>query len=75
MHTLPGDVDDVKMIGAYLTRVDAVQAVDRLRGQPGFCDHPKIVDPQSGSATDMQGFHINEYELGKDHWTEGYVAV
>jgi hypothetical protein len=29
---------------------------------PGFRQHPK-------------GFIIDAYEVGKDHWTEGYVTV
>jgi hypothetical protein len=28
--------------------------------QPGFCDH-------------QDGFHIDEYLLGQDHWAEGFV--
>jgi len=73
LHTLPGDIDDLKMIGVYLSRVDAVQATERLKIQPGFLDHPKIVNFDSES--DMQGFHVTEYEIGKEHWPEGYVTV
>ncbi len=39
---------------------------------PGFRDYPKIIDPLSNS--DESGFYIDEYEIGKDHWTEGYVT-
>lgn len=51
--------EDVKMIGIYGTRANAMAAVERLGSQPGFRDHPK-------------GFSIDKYELDKDHWTEGF---
>jgi hypothetical protein len=72
LHTLPGDVDDVKMIGAYRTRESALAAVERLRSQPGFRDLPLIVNPLEDE--DDQGFHVDRYELDKDHWPEGYVT-
>jgi len=73
LHTLPHGEDDVKMIGVYATREDAIRATRRLASQPGFCDSPEIVDPNS--TNDMQGFHVDEYEIGKDHWQEGYVNI
>lgn len=53
-------MEDVKFIGAYSSRVSAEAAVHRLQRQPGFCDYP-------------DGFSIDEYEVDKDHWTEGFV--
>jgi len=47
--------------------------VARLSLQPGFCGHPYVVDPQKD--VDEQGFHIDRYELDKDHWTEGFVTM
>lgn len=60
-HELADGSEDVKLIGVYRSRREAEGAVDRLRMQPGFCDHP-------------EGFHIDEYLLGKDHWTEGFIV-
>lgn len=55
------DMDrDVKFIGAYSSQASAEAAADRLRGQPGFCDFP-------------DDFSIDEYEVDKDHWTQGFV--
>jgi hypothetical protein len=54
--------EDVKLIGAYSSRRDAEAAVSRLAQQSGFREHPT-------------GFHIDEYEIGKDHWVEGFVSV
>ena len=60
-HQLADGSEDVKLIGVYRSRREAEGAVDRLRMQPGFCDHP-------------EGFQIDEYLLGKDHWTEGFIS-
>jgi hypothetical protein len=73
LHTLPQDGEDVKTIGVYATREDAIEAASRLALQPGFRDHPNVVDFDSD--IDMQGFHIDEYEIGMDHWQEGYGTV
>jgi hypothetical protein len=35
--------------------------------------HPKIIDPTQ--TDEEQGFYIDEYELDKDHWTEGFVTT
>ena len=52
----------VKMIGVFHTEAEAAAAVERLRGQPGFRDWPS-------------GFAITPYELGADHWIEGFVIL
>lgn len=50
---------DVKLVGVYSTRAAARSAIARLRRQPGFRDVP-------------DGFHVDEYELDADHWSEGF---
>jgi hypothetical protein len=52
--------EDVKFIGVYSERTSAEAAVQRLGLQPGFRDRP-------------EGFSIDGYTLGEDHWTGGYV--
>lgn len=52
-------IDEIKFIGVYATRANAEAAVKRLVIQPGFRDYP-------------DGFCIDEYEIGQDHWTEGF---
>jgi hypothetical protein len=54
--------DDAKLIGVYATHTDAVAAKERLMQTPGFVDMP-------------EGFQVEEYELNRDHWTEGYVTL
>lgn len=56
------DNEDVKFIGAYSSRVAAEAAIARLLARPGFSDYP-------------DGFYIDEYQLDKDHWTEGFGWV
>lgn len=67
---VPGD-DDIKLIGVYRTRAAAEAAVERLRNLPGFRNHPRIVDTESGGD---EGFHLDEYQLDKDHWVEGFIT-
>ena len=69
----PQEEEDVKLIGVYCTRKNAEEAAARLSSQAGFCDFPKIVNYEVDK--DQQGFHIDEYQLDLDHWSEGYVTV
>ena len=62
LHALPTGEEDVKLIGVYASQASAEAARDRLRRQPGFAQQP-------------DGFTIARYEIGKDHWTEGFVTV
>ncbi|MBL8278377.1 MAG: hypothetical protein JNL93_16895 [Pelomonas sp.] len=66
------DCEVVKVIGAYRTREEAVEAVARLKGKPGFRNHPNLVDPDVGASD--EGFHISEMVLGRDAWVDGFVS-
>lgn len=55
-------VDNVKFIGVYSTHQNAEAAVERMRLQPGFSSYP-------------DGFCIDEYELDRDHWVEGFFTA
>jgi hypothetical protein len=54
--------DETKLIGIYSTRQLAKTAIKRLSVQPGFRDKPEC-------------FSIDECEIDKENWTEGYVTV
>ncbi len=53
--------DTELLIGVYRAEADAKGAIDRLKDKRGFVDHP-------------DGFEIVPYELGKDHWTDGFIT-
>ena len=56
------DVDDCELlIGVYATEDDAKAAIGRVKGAKGFSDFP-------------EGFQIHPYDLGKDHWAEGFIV-
>lgn len=57
-----GSAGDVKVIGIYSSERNAEIAVETLREQPGFRDHPR-------------GFSIEEYTLDEDHWSEGFTTL
>ena len=57
-----GNDDTAKLIGVYQSEDDARAAIARLQDQPGFRHF-------------SDGFHIERYELNRDHWTEGFVTA
>jgi hypothetical protein len=59
-HVRADDEDqDMKVCGIYSSNQEARSAIRRLAVEPGFKDH-------------QNGFYISEYEINKDHWTEGF---
>lgn len=59
-HTARVGMDeDVKLIGVFLTRVDADAAIDKLKDKSGFRD-------PDGE------WSCVEFELGRIHWSEGF---
>lgn len=73
LHVLNGDEECVLMIGVYGSRESALAAVSRLRVQPGFRDFPRLVDPHEDE--EEEGFYVDEYEINRDHWEDGFVTV
>ena len=62
VHSLEDGADDVKLIGVYSSKENAQAAIARLAQAPGFCGAPA-------------GFHIDEYQIDKDQWVEGYSTL
>lgn len=62
VHELSDGEEDVKLIGIYSSEETANLAIARLAQQPGFREA-------------VAGFHVERYEVDKDHWTEGFVTV
>jgi hypothetical protein len=51
--------DEVKIIGAFGSKQSSETAVNQLKLKPGFKALPN-------------GFTIDEYEIDKIHWAEGF---
>ncbi|MDX8034172.1 hypothetical protein SK803_28470 [Lentzea sp. BCCO 10_0856] len=56
------DGDDVKLLGVYSSRENALARVERAKELDGFRDEPEC-------------FHVDEYELDEDQWTTGFITV
>jgi hypothetical protein len=62
VHSRDDGSEDVKFIGVYSSRGNAEAAVARLSRRPGFEEAP-------------DGFAIDEYQIDRDQWAEGYAEV
>jgi hypothetical protein len=62
VHSLDDGAEDVKFIGVYSSHENAQAAVGRLGRAPGFSEA-------------QAGFHIDEYQLDKDQWVEGFSTL
>lgn len=65
--------ENVKLIGAYRSAEAAHAAIERLKVQPGFRDHPRLIDPLIDD--EDAGFYVDEFELDKDQWSEGFITI
>ena len=55
--------EDIELhIGIFSSETSAKAAIERLRNQTGFRDHP-------------DGFKVYRMELDRSGWTEGFVSV
>jgi hypothetical protein len=66
------DDDSVKVIGIYSSKIEAEQAAKRAGKLPGFKKHPIIIDYSSTSDENEDGFYIDEIEINKDSWEQGF---
>jgi hypothetical protein len=62
VHEITEGQEDLKFIGVYSNHEEAALAASRVIKRPGFRDA-------------VAGIHIQEYELNKDHWVDGYVSL
>ena len=62
VHKRKNQEDDEKIIGVYATKRAGEMAITRAKLLPGFRNFTR-------------GFIIDKYEIGKDHWTEGFMTV
>ena len=59
-HTVDNKPERMKIIGIFSSENDAKKAIEQLSNQQGF-------------ESTKDGFNIDEYELDKLNWTEGFV--
>lgn len=59
IRELEDDTEEVKFIGVFSTKENAIAAVDRIKSEPGFCDFP-------------DGFDIEPQDLDRIGWLEGF---
>ena len=62
VHSFAGGAEDIKLIGIYSSRENAQAAITRLSQAPGFSES-------------LDGFCIDEYQVDKDQWVEGFSTV
>jgi homoserine kinase type II len=62
VHVQGNDEEDVKFLGVYSSRENADAAITRLGQATGF-------------AETSERFFVDEYQVDKDHWVEGFVTV
>ena len=67
----PDGQEDVKLIGVYRSSEAAQAMIEQLKVKPGFREHPTLVDLNKDA--DESGFFIDQYELDKNHWSEGFA--
>lgn len=53
---------ETKIIGIYSLRKIAEQKIEEYLNLPGFCKFNRDT------------FYIDEYEIDKDHWAEGFIS-
>ena len=60
-HVIYEDTDDedTKEIGTYTSYQLAEETINRIKDKPSFIDYPN-------------DFHIDEYIIDKDYWTDGF---
>jgi hypothetical protein len=62
VHEINDGDEDSKLIGVYRSKEDAIAAIERLRGKPGFNQT-------------VSGFQYETYKLNVDHWIDGFKEV
>lgn len=61
-HQMPNGEENSKLIGVYATPADTTAAQQRASAKPGFKDH-------------ANGFTIDAYQIGNDHWADGFQPL
>lgn len=55
-----GEHEETKIIGIYCSEENALNAIEKYKGLPGFKDYADC-------------FYIDKYEIDRNYWEEGFV--
>ncbi len=56
------DEEDIKLIGVFSSEEKGQEAIETLRGKPGFSQY-------------LDGFSLDRYELDHVWWSDGFVTI
>lgn len=57
-----GECEETKIIGIYSSKAKAEETIERFKNIIGFKEHQDC-------------FYIDEYDIDKDNWIEGFITV
>ncbi len=63
LNEVDEEIDEVKYIGTFSTRENAIKVIEELKGLKGFKDHP------------VECFQIHEDTLDSYEWREGFSSL
>lgn len=61
VHEISSEIEDIKIIGVYSSIEQANKVKESLKNKPGF-------------SKNHEGFSIDEYELGRTFWEDGFYS-
>lgn len=65
---------DSKFIGLYCDMGEVRDLVSEYSSLPGFCNSPNLIEGED-RLDQPDGFYADEYELGRNYWSDGFVTV
>lgn len=61
-HVISEENEDIKLIGAFSSKENAIKVTEKYKQLPGFREAPK-------------GFDIDKYQIDEEYWSEGYFTT
>ena len=71
LHVISENNEDIKFIGIFSNMNNVYRAIESLTDKPGFKDFPKLIN---ANIEDGSGFYVDEYQVDKINWNDGYYA-
>ncbi len=64
------DYEDVKFIGVFTSKDNAIKAINKLADKPGFCNAKRILNPFIDD--NISGFIIDKCKVDNLAWQDGF---